>query len=134
MSNRCLDINVGDIESPLIMSTCHGRGGNQFFALTTNQMIVTSQENCVGANDQLYAVVSVNCIDRTLHSWKFDSKVGCIQITGRRRSHRYTFTFQNKWLQHISSGRCMMANRIEVVLVKCDPANGNLVWDINLRV
>lgn len=74
----CLDINVGDIQSPLIMSPCHKRGGNQFFGITKNQMIVTSEEHCVGANNQLYAVISVNCNDKETQSWKYDKEVGLI--------------------------------------------------------
>ncbi|KAG4067445.1 hypothetical protein HA402_009682 [Bradysia odoriphaga] len=111
-SGLCLDINVGDIQSPLTMSGCHKQGGNQFFALTEDRMIVTSQEFCVGANDEHYAVISVKDCNDPLQSWHF---------------YR-----QEKWLQHISSGLCMMANESAVILVKCDPHNVNLVWDINL--
>lgn len=81
----CLDVNVGDVGSPLIMSYCHNLGGNQFFALTKNQMIVTSQEYCVGANDEMYAVVSVNCMDLD-QSWTFNIKVSfyqCFRQEGR---------------------------------------------------
>lgn len=74
----CLDINVGDVESPLVMSPCHKQGGTQFFAITKNQMIVTSREHCVGAHKQLYTVISVNCNDEETQSWKYDNKVSFI--------------------------------------------------------
>lgn len=75
----CLDINVGDVQTPLVMSACHQWGGNQFFAITETQMIVTNQDFCVGANDQHYAVISVDCIDPS-QSWTFDKEVCCLLL------------------------------------------------------
>lgn len=74
--NKCADIHFGYDNSTLALYDCHGRGGNQMFAFSKNQMIATrNSEQCVGVSKMLDAVIVEKCADHTTQFWKYDEEV-----------------------------------------------------------
>lgn len=71
----CLDIDSTALNGKLFLWSCHGSGGNQFFAFEKSGLIVTVEEICVGVNSQK-GVILVRCsdIDKT-QLWSYDEEV-----------------------------------------------------------
>lgn len=69
--NQCLDIGRSFSGDPMILFICHNQGGNQVYGLSSAQLLITSQEQCIGVVDGI--VVSLKCTDAP--KWQYGQEV-----------------------------------------------------------
>lgn len=72
--NKCMDTLGRELRGRMGLYTCHGQGGQQFFAFAKTGEIITVAENCVGTKNN--AVILIGCTnDASSQLWKYEDKV-----------------------------------------------------------
>lgn len=91
----CLDIFTTALRGKLIVYGCHGSGGNQFFAYAKSGQIITTEDLCVGINDEK-TVILVQCSDgEESQLWDFYKNVcECLKFGDFHFFIRFFFVFR----------------------------------------
>lgn len=97
---------------PIGSSYCHGLGGNQVFAYTKRQQIM-SDDNCLDAAHPRGPVKLVRCHGmQGNQEWRFDEEVSEYQPLPLKRERNnililFLLFYQERTIKHVNSGNCL---------------------------
>jgi len=106
-SHNCLDTMARKSGEAVGMSYCHGLGGNQVFAYTKRQQVMSDD----------------NCLDAT----GADSPVKLVRCHGMGGNQAWVYNKQEQSLKHVNTGRCLASQASSPGnprLERCDGSSG----------
>lgn len=127
----CLDTFTTNLRGKLILYGCHGIGGNQFFGFAKSGQIITSEDLCVGINNEK-TVILVHCSDGDKSQlWDFYKNVcECLNFGD---FHIFIYDLlvfkQRGWILHRESSLCMQNNQSDVIVGACNTTDIQTKWE-----
>ena len=105
-SQNCLDTMGHKSGEKVGSSYCHGLGGNQVFAYTKRQQIM-SDDNCLDASNANGPVNLVRCHGMGGNQeWSYDENVSYLTYTCDNIDE-FNETFKDLTIKHVNSGNCL---------------------------
>lgn len=89
------------------ISYCHGLGGNQVFAYTKRQQIM-SDDLCLDASSSNGPVNMVRCHNMGGNQeWVYDAEVSLNNCRCMGHMYNTGVDLQEKWIRHTNTGQCL---------------------------
>lgn len=115
-THNCLDTMGRKSGEDVGLSYCHGLGGNQVFAYTKRQQIM-SDDNCLDAAGR-------------------DGPVKLVRCHGMGGNQAWNYSDEDKSIRHMNTNRCLATQKHNPgtpVLDDCDPDSRYQQWDMSAK-
>lgn len=115
-THNCLDTMGRKSGEDVGLSYCHGLGGNQVFAYTKRQQIM-SDDNCMDAAGR-------------------ESPVKLVRCHGMGGNQAWNFSDQDKSIRHMNTNRCLETQKDNPgtpVLADCDSDSSHQQWEMSAK-
>jgi len=115
-THNCMDTMGRKSGEEIGLSYCHGLGGNQVFAYTKRQQVMSDD----------------NCLDAT----QPDSPVKLVRCHGMGGNQAWNYNQEDRVIRHMNTNRCLSTQRdkpSEPILVHCNPDSVYQQWTMSSK-